>query len=143
MFKPSAAKSIREYLAAVPDKRKEEVLFLHAFIRKTVPTQKPYFANNMIGYGSFLYLNHKKTLCKWPIISLACQKNYISVYVCAMDNGQYVAQKYKSELGSVTVGKSCISFKSLDKIRLPILKKVLKEATKNPGFNSIQKADIE
>ena len=134
MFKATKAKSIKEYISLVSELRKKDILFLHSFIKKTVPGLKPYFANNMIGYGSFTYLNYKKESCKWPIVALACQKNYISIYVCSVDDDQYVAEKYKSELGSVTVGKSCISFQHLNKIRLPILKKVLKEAEKKPGF---------
>jgi hypothetical protein len=45
-----------------------------------------------------------------------------------------VAEKYKAELGKVKVGRSCISFKKLGDVNLPILKRVLKLAAKNPGL---------
>ncbi len=131
MFKQTKAKNISEYLALVPKEKKEEILYLHNFIQKAVPKLKPYFASNMLGYGSFPYKNYKKEMITWPTIALANQKNYISVYVCAVTEGQYVAEKYKKELGSVKVGRSCISFAKLDDINLPVLKKVLKEAEKN------------
>lgn len=38
-----------------------------------------------------------------PIISLANQKNYISLYVCSIENSEYLAEKNKSKLGKVSV----------------------------------------
>lgn len=134
MFKPTKAKSVADYLKAVPKERKELVLFLHEFIKKSAPKLKPHFAYNMLGYGSFKYKNYKKEIIDWPIISLANQKNYISVYVCALEDRKYVAEKYKKQLGKVSVGKSCIRFKKLEDVNLDILKKVIQIAAKNPGI---------
>jgi len=79
----------------VPGNRKKDIDFLHDFIQKTVPDLKPYFASNMIGYGSFQYLDSKKQKREWPIIALANQKNYISIYICAIVGKQYAVEKYK------------------------------------------------
>jgi hypothetical protein len=73
------------------------------------------------------------------VIALANQKNYISLYVCALDKGQYIAEKHKKELGKVSVGKSCIRFKKIEDINLPVLKKVLQLAAKSPGLTSTKK----
>lgn len=134
MFKAVKAKTVEEYLAAIPDDRKELVKFLHAFIQKAASSLKPHFAYNMLGYGSFKYLNYKKETVDWPIVGLANQKNYISIYVCSVDNGEYIAEKYKTELGTVSVGKSCIRFKKLEDLNLPTFKKVLQLATQKPGL---------
>lgn len=134
MFKPTEAKSVKEYLAAVPKERKEIINTLHTFIIKTAPKLKPHFAYNMLGYGSFPYKNYKKEMISWPVISLANQKNYVSVYVCALENGKYLAEKYKKELGKVSVGKSCIRFRKLEDLNLLTLKKVIQAAAKNPGL---------
>lgn len=139
MFKPVRAKTIKEYLQALPDDRREIVDFLHDVIRKAVPKLKPHFANNMLGYGSFPYRNYKGELIGWPVIALASQKNYVSLYVCAMDDGQYIAEKHKKELGRVNVGRSCIRFKKLEDLNLPALTKVLKLAAKKPGLVSAAK----
>jgi hypothetical protein len=53
MFAKNAAKSVEEYLLLVPNDRKKDIDFLHDFIQNTVPKLKPYYASNMIGYGSF------------------------------------------------------------------------------------------
>ena len=74
----------------------------------------------MLGYGSFPYVNYKKEQIEWPVISLANQKHYVSVYVCALDEGKYLAEKYAAELGKVSVGKSCIRFKKLEDVHYDI-----------------------
>ena len=88
----------------------------------------------MPGYGSFTYKSSKGEMLNWPVIAIASQKNYISLYVCALDHGNYLAEKYKAELGKVSVGKSCIRFKSVDDLNLKTLAKVIKRAEKFPGL---------
>lgn len=134
MFKSTKATTVQEYLASVPEERKVAINFLHSFIQKAAPSLKPHFAYNMLGYGSFSYTNYKKEVIDWPTIAMASQKNYISVYVCALSGKQYVAEKYKDELGKVSVGRSCIRFKKLEDINLPILEKVIRLAANNPGI---------
>ena len=134
MFKKVKADSVATYFAALPEER--QVLFkaLDMFIRKTVPKLKPHFAYNMIGYGSFKCRNAKKEIIDWPTIGLANQKQHISLYVCAWEDGKYIAETHKKALGSVSVGKSCIGIKKLEDLDLKGLAKVLKLAAKNPGF---------
>lgn len=134
MFKAIKAKTVHEYLDAVPDDRKDMILFLHDFIQKTVPKLKAHFAYNMLGYGKFSYKNYKNETIDWPIIALANQKNYVSVYVCAISDGKYIAETNKKNLGKVSVGKSCIRIKKLEDVNLVTLKKIIKEASKNPGL---------
>lgn len=133
MFAKNEADSVEEYLLMVPDDRKKEIYFLHDFIQKAVPKLKPYFASNMIGYGSFCYLDSKKQKKEWPIISLANQKNYTSIYVCTIVEDKDEAEKYKKELGKLSKGVTCIRFKKIEEINLETLKTVLKLAEKKPG----------
>ena len=134
MFKPVKARSVKEYFAMLPEDRRAPMEFLHKFIQQTAPSLKPIFAYNMLGYGTFKCKNYKKEIIDWPIVALASQKNYISLYICALDHGEYIAEKYKKELGRVNVGKSCIRFKKLDDLNLQTLKKVIKFAAKYPGL---------
>jgi hypothetical protein len=141
MFAKNAAKSVEEYLLMLPDDRKKDFDFLHAFIQKAVPKLKPYYASNMIGYGLFYYLDSKKQKKDWPIISLANQKEYISIYVCALIEDKAAAEKYTKELGKHTKGISCIRFKKIEEINLATLKIVLKLAEKNPGVAGARLVD--
>jgi hypothetical protein len=133
MFAKNAAKSVEEYLLMVPGDRRNDIDFLHAFIQKAVPKLKPYYASNMIGYGSFYYLDSKKQKRDWPIISLANQKDYIAIYVCALISDKVAVERYKKDLSKLTKSLSCIRFKKIEEIKLTTLKTVLKLAEKNPG----------
>lgn len=137
MFKPVNATSVEEYFDMLPAERREAVKILHEFIQKAAPSLKPHFAYNMLGYGSFKYKNSKKEMVDWPTVGLASQKNYISIYVCAVDAGEYIAEKHKGELGKVSVGRSCIRFKRIEDIDLEGLARVLKLAEKSPGLVGI------
>ena len=134
MFKLVKAKTVKEYFDSLPPERREPMDFLHKFIQESAPSLKPHFAYNMPGYGNFKYKNYKKEIIEWPIVSLASQKNYISLYVCAVQNGEYVAEKHKGELGKVSVGKSCIRFKKVEDLNLKTLEKVIQLAEKSPGL---------
>lgn len=137
MFKASKATTIEEYLAQVPPERQEIISYLHKFIQDSAPSLKPNFSYNMLGYGSFPYKNYKKEDMLWPVISLANQKNYVSVYVCSVKDGKYIAETNKDALGKVSVGKSCIRFKKLEDVNLDVLKSVIKEAEANPGLEGV------
>ncbi len=141
MFSKNDAKSVEEYLSMIPENRKKDIDFIHDFIQKSVPELKPYFASNMIGYGSFYYLDKKKQKKDWPIIALANQKNYISIYVCAIVEDKASVEKYKMELGILSKGIGCIRFKKIEEINLDTLKKVLKLAEKSPGLASATMVD--
>ena len=139
MFKKVKATSVAGYLASVPPERQDMVRFLHGFIQKAAPKLKPHFAYNMLGYGSFPYKNHRNETLEWPVISLANQKQYVSIYVCSVIDGKYVAETHKRELGKVSVGKSCIRFKKIEDVNLPGLKKVIRIAASHPGLIGVGK----
>ena len=142
MFKPVGAKSDDEYIAMLTEDRREIIETLDKLIKETVPKMKRWFSYNMLGYGEFQYTDYKGNPGKWPVIALASQKNYVSLYVCAIDQeneSQYLAEKYEKQLGKVSVGKSCIRFKKLEDLDLEVVKTVLKEAQKMPGLVGAKK----
>lgn len=137
MFKPVGAKSDKEYLEMLAPERREIIEALDALIKQTVPDMKRWFAYNMLGYGRFKYIDYKKQENEWPVIALASQKNYVSLYVCAIhpeQNDKYIAEVYEKDLGKVSVGKSCIRFKKLEDLNMDVVRDVLKAAAKNPGL---------
>jgi hypothetical protein len=72
----------------------------------------------IIGYGDFRYSRSDKEQVEWFMVGLAAQKNYISVYINAAEDGRYVVKKYADRLGKVKVGSSSVSFKKLDDVNL-------------------------
>ena len=134
MFKSVKAKSTQEYFDSLPEERRETMEFIDKFIKANAPSLKPNFLYNMPGYGSFKYRNYKKEEIDWPTIALASQKNYVSLYICAIDKGGYIAEQFKNDLGKVSVGKSCIRFKRIEDLNLTTLKRIIKLAEKSPGL---------
>lgn len=130
MFKPTKAKTPEEYIEMIDEPRRSEIQVLHDFIRKVIPDQEPQITAGMIGYGKYHYKSKSGREGDWSIICLASQKNYISVYACAADGKQYVAEKYKKELPKASIGKSCIRFKKVSDIDLKVLEKIIRESVK-------------
>lgn len=130
MIKPTKAKTVREYIAAIDQPRRGEIQKLHAFIRKAVPDLEPHLASGMIGYGRYHYAYESGRQGDWFQIGLASQKSYISVYVCASDNGTYVAERHRKLLPKANVGRSCIRFKKLADIDLDALGRVVREGAR-------------
>jgi hypothetical protein len=84
---------------------------------------------SMLGYGLMPYRPRSATeTTRWPLIALAAQKRHLSLYVCAVVDGQYLAESRAAELGKVSCGKSCIRFTSLDRVDTVALDRLVRDA---------------
>jgi hypothetical protein len=110
MFRVTAD-SLAAYLDFDPE-RKPDLVRLHALIRETAPVLKRYFHSGtpagepgmrmkMIGYGKFRYAIKSGKSIDWPVIGVALQKNYISVYVSVTRVGSPIVQAYAGKLGEL------------------------------------------
>jgi uncharacterized protein YdhG (YjbR/CyaY superfamily) len=63
-----------------------------------------------------------------PLISLAAQKRHLSLYVCAVVDGGYLAERRADRLGKVSCGKSCIRFTTLDRVDVGELTALVRDA---------------
>jgi hypothetical protein len=102
--------------------------------RQLVPTG----SSAMLGYGLMPYRpKSAKTTTMWPLIALAAQKRHLSLYVCAVVDGEYLAEARAEELGKVSCGKSCIRFTSLDEVDAEALSGLVRDAVAatNAGDN--------
>jgi hypothetical protein len=121
----------REEFFKVAGEREAMLRELDSFIQKAAPKIKPVLFGGMtgkwLGYGMMPYQSKSmKEPGEWPVIAVANQKNYISLYVVYVENGEYVAEKYKDTLGKVSVGKSCIRFKKFEDLNLDGLNRLIK-----------------
>jgi hypothetical protein len=130
MLKPTTAKTPEEYINSIDEPRREEIESLHKFIKRVVPQYPVYLLGGMLAYGNYHYKYASGREGDWCVVGLASQKNYISVYVCASDGKQYVAEKYKHKLPKASIGKSCIRFKKVSDIDLTVLREVIEEGAR-------------
>jgi Domain of unknown function (DU1801) len=125
------AKTREEYFVKTGE-REPELRELDKLVREAAPDLEPVLfggmSGKMLGYGMQSYKTKSmKEESQWPVVALAAQKNYISLYICALVDGQYMAEVYENRLGKVSCGKSCIRFKRLEDLNLDTTKDMLVE----------------
>ncbi|KWV53196.1 hypothetical protein AS156_08460 [Bradyrhizobium macuxiense] len=146
MFRVTAD-SLEAYLAFDPD-RTADLEKLHAVLRKAAPSLKRHFHEGtpageagmrmkMIGYGQFRYAIKPGKTTLWPVIGVALQKNYISVYVTVTRSGKPLVSCYAGELGALRSGGNNFSFETFEDLNAPEVSALFAEAA------DIFKADKE
>lgn len=122
----SKAKTPNQYISELPTERAAVMSKLRREIKKNLPKGfKEAMGYGMIGYviPHSLYPGgyHCDPTQPLPFMSLASQKNYISLYHMAVYNdnelGKWFRKEYeKSGAGKLDMGKGCIRFKNLEHI---------------------------
>lgn len=118
------ADSLEAYLGFDPA-RKPDLVRLHEVMRKAAPDLKRYFHKGtpagqagmrmqMIGYGKFRYAIKSGSATEWPVVGVALQKNYISVYIAVTKQGAPIVQTYAGKLGELRSGRNNFSFERFD-----------------------------
>jgi hypothetical protein len=122
--------------------RAEELRRVDALIMAAAPgidrQLVPAGSGQMLGYGLMPYRPRSaRETTSVPLISVAAQKRHLSVYVCAVVDGQYLAESRAERLGKVSCGKSCIRFTSLDAVDVVELDRLVRDAVRatNDGAN--------
>ncbi len=75
----------------------------------------------IIGYGDMRQRGSGGVEVEWFVVGLAAQKQYLSLYVSAAEDGQYLAKRYGARLGKVKVGSANVTFRRLADIDLPVV----------------------
>lgn len=116
------ADSLQAYLDFDPQ-RTADLRKLDALVRKAAPGLKHHFHTGtpvgeagmrmkMIGYGKFRYAIKSGKTTLWPVIGMALQKNYISVYVAVTKDGAPIVSTYAGRLGEKRRGDNNFSFEA-------------------------------
>ena len=131
------AGDIAAWFAAAGD-REQELRRVDALVTDAAPgidrQLVPMGAGAMLGYGLMPYKpKSAKESTMWPLIALAAQKRHLSLYVCAVVDGGYIAEDRAARLGKVSCGKSCIRFTSLDKVDTGELSALVRDAVAVTG----------
>jgi hypothetical protein len=119
-----------EYIAKLTEPRKSAIAEIDAFIRKTVPKLEPFILSGMLAYGGMHYKYASGREGYWARVMLASNKQYISLYVCAVNEKGYIAEQYKRRLPKASIGKSCVRFKSFADLDRKSVAAMLKDAAK-------------
>jgi uncharacterized protein YdhG (YjbR/CyaY superfamily) len=114
----SKAKSVDAYLKELPEERRRVLKALRALVGKSAPNAK-----ESMRYGMPVY-DLGEMLC-----AMAAQKGQYSFYVADTK----LLDRFRTRLGKLSVGKSCIRFKTLEQLPLDVLGQLLSEAAARQG----------
>jgi Domain of unknown function (DU1801) len=82
----------------------------------------------IIGYGSYHYRGRSGAEGEWFVVGLAVQKNYLSLYVNAAEDGAYLGKLYAPRLGKVKAGSANLQFKRAADLDLDVLRELVTRA---------------
>jgi hypothetical protein len=115
---------LESYLNFDPERR-DDLKKLSALIREAAPDLRRYFHKGtpagkagmrmkMIGHGKFNYAVQSGERVSWPVIGLALQRHYISVYVSVTKDRLPIVRSYMGALGESRMGRNNFSFERFD-----------------------------
>ncbi|TPM25925.1 hypothetical protein [Mesorhizobium sp. B2-3-4] len=81
----------------------------------------------MIGYGMFRYSTKSGKSTEWPVIGMALQKSYISVYLSVTTDGKPILDRYRGKLGEMRSGRNNFSFVRFEQLRTEMVAKLIAE----------------
>jgi uncharacterized protein YdhG (YjbR/CyaY superfamily) len=110
------SQEVDEYLAGLDPRRQEALAELRAMVLNEAPD-----AVETMRYRMPTYEVQGGVLC-----AFASQKQYVSLY---MDTG--LVERHRADLDGLSVGKSCIRFRKLDKLPLETIRTMLRETLRS------------
>ena len=135
---PTTATTVDEYIASLPEERKDTMTKLRKIIKKTLPVGfEEVMSYGMISYvvphsiyPKGYYCNPKLPL---PFINIGSQKNYftmhhMAVYASANLLDWFVAE-YEKIPSKLDMGKGCIRFKKPEEIPFELIGELVKKVT--------------
>ncbi len=112
---------------------------LERYFHRGTPAGEPGMRFRMIGYGKYEYLARNGKPVEWPVVGIALQKNYISVYLSVSRGEEPLIEYYAGKLGELKVGSNYFSFEHYEDLNADKLAELFTEAqhiyTTNPRYS--------
>lgn len=134
----SSAKTPSEYLSSLPADRRTAI----EAVRKVILKNLPKGFTEIMQYGMISYVvplsiyppgYHCTPNTPLPFISLASQKNYMSLYLMGVygneDVRTWFEKEYKATGKKLEMGKSCLKFKKVEDLALDVIGKLMKKVS--------------
>ena len=116
-----------DIISQLESPRREEIQQLHDLISGIVPEWEQWVTKGIMAFGRYSYYgSSKKCSGDWFYVGLGLGKAGMSVYITPSDSDLTLPEQGKGKLGTSDIGKSCIRFKSVDKLNLLELEKLLR-----------------
>ncbi len=129
----SAASTVEEYLADLPDDRRDAI----AEVREVILANLPDGYEESMNWGMICYETPLErcpdTYNGKPLMyaALASQKNYMAVYLTGVwvkdGAADRFVERYRASGKKLDMGKSCVRFKTIDQLPLDLLAETIAE----------------
>ena len=128
----SEAETVQEYLAELPEERREAISAVRAVILENLPDgYEESMSWGMIAYEVPLS-TYADTYNGQPLAyaALASQKNHMAVYLTGIYMDEEAREKFEADYRATgkrfDVGKSCVRFRKLDDLPLPVIAEAIR-----------------
>ena len=129
---------IAEYIAAQPERKREDMNALHRLIQAVMPGCKLWFldgkdangktvSNPNIGYGSQTMAYADGKTRAFYQIGMSANTTGISIYIMGLKEKKYLAETYGDALGKAKVTGYCIKFRKLADVDVGVLETAIRD----------------
>lgn len=131
------ADDLNGYLGFDPE-RELDLRKFDELVREAAPSLRRHFHEGtpagsagmrmkMIGYGRFRYSIKSGKSTDWPVIGVALQKSYISVYLSVTVDSRPIVDRYRGRLGEIRSGRNNFSFVRYEELKSEIAAELISE----------------
>lgn len=126
-----------DHIASFPDEIREQYarlddLISGIFAGRTRTVWEGVFwggtEQHIIGYGDIVQPRPRGDDVEWFAVGLARQQSHFSIYVNAVDGGQYLLRQYEGRLGKVKLGSASIAIRNLADVDIEALTELVDRA---------------
>lgn len=149
----SKATTVEQYIAELPEDRKNIISDLRKVFKKNLPKG----FEEAMGYGMLGYCVPHKLYSKGyhcdpkqplPFLGIASQKNYIAVYHMGLYTSEKLMNWFTTEwkkysTKKLDMGKSCIRFKKAEDVPLQLIGELATKMTPQEWIDAYEKAFIK
>ena len=121
--------SVKDFVKGIVDKQRREDCITVLKLMKEITREEPaMWGASIVGFGSYHYKYASGREGDWFLTGFSPRKQNLTLYVMSgFDDYPSLMDK----LGKYKTGKSCLYIKNLEDIRIPILKKLIRESTRH------------
>ena len=118
--------NVEAFIAGVTNKkRRSDAKFLVQFIEEIKGIPPKIWGVSIVGFGKYTYQRKNGESYEWFHVGFSPARAHTTVYVMYDINQE---KELLEQLGEHKTGKGCLYIKSLDKINLEVLKKLVEKS---------------
>ena len=117
-----------DWIAALPEPRRTDIARIDARIQAVAPGLRRYVERGFLAYGQYHYVGASKREGDWPVLAIASNKAYISLYASPIG-----VEPWTDRLPKANLGRGCIRFRHTADLDLDVIDEVITAGAAKDG----------